>query len=159
MHYTNFTANISSAPYNPTYSIPSLLSKNSTSRYKDLISFQTVPVDITNTGSTSSDYVVLGFLSGSFGPTPYPQKSLVAYTRLHNITGGALQTGYLNLTLGSLARANNDGDVVLYPGDYSLTIDTDTKAMWNFTLTGDPMTLDSWPAPPPFRRNPGNGTM
>lgn len=114
-------------------------------------------MNVKNTGVVSSDYVALGFLSGSFGPTPYPLKSLVAYTRLHNITGGSSQTGTLNLTLGSLARADDAGDMVLYPGDYSLIIDTDAKAAWNFTLTGDAATLDAWPAPPAFG-NPGNGT-
>jgi beta-D-xylosidase 4 len=101
--------------------------------------------------------VILGFLSGSLGPTPYPKKSLVAYTRLHDITAGSSQTGLLNLTLGSLARANDNRDMVLYPGDYNSVIDTDAKAVWNFTLTGDAVTLDSRPAPPPFG-NPGNGT-
>ena len=156
MHYTNFTASIP-APVNSTYSIPSLLSTDSTATYKDLISFQSISVNIINTGSVSSDYVVLGFLSGSFGPEPYPLKSLVAYTRLHNITAGSSQIGNLNLTLGSLARADDRGDMVLYPGDYSLIIDTDAKAMWNFTLTGDAATLDAWPAPPAFG-NPGNST-
>lgn len=158
MHYTNFTASFSSAPSNSTYSISSLLSANSSASYKDLISFQNISVNITNTGPTSSDYVVLGFLSGSFGPIPYPQKSLVAYTRLHNIKTGSSQTGSLSLTLGSLARADDAGDMILYPGDYSLVIDTDAKAIWNFTLTGDAATLDTWPAPPAFG-NPGNGTM
>ena len=158
MHYTNFTADLPSAASNSTYCISSLFSSNSNSTYKDLIPFQTIPVNVKNTGSVSSDYVILGFLYGTFGPMPYPQKSLVAYTRLHNVTAGSSQIGNLSLTLGSLARANDEGDMVLYPGDYSLVIDTDAKAIWNFTLTGDATTLDSWPAPPPFG-NPGNGTM
>lgn len=158
MHYTNFTAALPSYSGNSTYSISSLLSANSSATYKDLIPFQTIPVNVTNTGSASSDYVVLGFLSGAFGPMPYPKKSLVAYTRLHNITTGSSQTGSLSLDLGSLARADGTGDMVLYPGDYSLVIDTDAKATWNFTLEGDAVTLDSWPAPPAFG-NPGNSTM
>jgi beta-D-xylosidase 4 len=157
MHYTNFTAALPSST-NSTYSIPSLLSVNCSATYKDLIPFQTIPVNITNTGVGSSDYVVLGFLSGAFGPLPYPQKSLVAYTRLHNLTAGSSQTADLNLNLGSLARVDDAGDMVLYPGDYTLVIDTDAKAVWNFTLTGDAVTLDSWPTPPAFG-NPGNGTM
>ena len=158
MHYTSFSASMSSGCSNSTYSISSLLAANSSTTFKDLVPFQTIPVNMTNTGSVSSDYVVLGFLSGSFGPTPYPIKSLVAYTRLHNITAGSSQMASLNLTLGSLARVDDAGDVVLYPGDYSLVIDTDAKATWNFTLTGEATMLDSWPAPPPFG-NPGNGTM
>ena len=155
LHYTNFTASLPTG--NPTYSISSLLSGNSTATYKDLIPFKSIPVIVANTGLVSSDYVVLGFLSGSFGPTPYPLRSLVAYTRLHNITAGCSQTGNLNLTLGSLARADDSGDMVLYPGDYSLVIDTDAKAVWNFTLSGSAATLDAWPEPPAFG-SPGNST-
>lgn len=101
--------------------------------------------------------MLLGFLSGNFGPTPYPIKSLVAYQRLHNITSGASQTGSLNLTLGSLARADANGDAVLYPGSYKLGIDVDGSVAWDFTLVGDEATLDSWPAAPAFG-NSGNGT-
>ena len=61
------------------------------------------------------------------------------------------------MTLGSLARVNTDGDVVLYPGSYRLGVDVDGAVAWEFTLVGDEATLDSWPAAPAFR-NPGNGT-
>jgi len=91
---------------------------------------------------------VLGFLTGSFGPAPYPIKSLVAYTRLHGIEAAGNQTGELNLTLGSLGRVDEDGDLVLYPGQYSLVVDIDAKAAWNFTLTGDSAVLDGWPKRP-----------
>ncbi|KAI7269494.1 hypothetical protein KC335_g6367 [Hortaea werneckii] len=52
------------------------------------------------------------------------------------------------MTLGSLARVDDYGNTVLYPGDYSLMIDVQPLAMWNFTLTGEPVTLDNWPQPP-----------
>jgi hypothetical protein len=66
-----------------------------------------------------------------WGPTPYPIKSLISntYTRLHNITARSAQRRSLNLTLGRLARVGNAGDVVIYPDNYSLIIDTDAKAM------------------------------
>ncbi len=115
-------------------------------KYKDLLPFVSIPVTVTNTGTVTSDYVVLGFLSGEFGPQPYPIKSLVAYERLHSITaGGGSQTASLQLTLGSLARADASGDLVLYPGNYSLGIDTDARAAVEFTLTGEATALDSWP--------------
>jgi hypothetical protein len=47
--------------------------------------FVTIPVSVSNTGSISSYYILLSFLSGNLGPTPYPNKSLVAYQYLHNI--------------------------------------------------------------------------
>lgn len=52
----------------------------------------------------------------------------------------------LALTVGSLARADDKGDLVLWPGNYSFFVDIDRKAVWNFTLVGDAAVLDSWPA-------------
>lgn len=113
--------------------------------------FKTFDVDVKNIGSVTSDYVTLGFLAGTHGPAPYPKKRLVAYQRLHNVTCDATQTASLNLTLGSLARVDDMGNKVLYPGDYALLIDTQPLAMVNFTLTGDSVMLDEWPQPPAAR--------
>lgn len=123
----------------------------------DLQHFITIPITVANTGSVTSDYVLLGFLSGTYGPAPYPKKSLVAYQRLHSIKPGQSQTGNLALTLGSLARVDKNGDVVLYPGTYRLGIDVDGSVGWEFTLVGEEAVLDRWPTPPAFG-NPGNGT-
>jgi beta-D-xylosidase 4 len=64
----------------------------------------------------------------------------------------------LILNLGSLARVDDNGDVILYPGQYRLGIDVDGNVGWDFNLVGDTAVLDSWPAPPPFG-NPGNTTL
>lgn len=153
-HYTNFTASIGTLP-TTNYSISSLTS-DCTVTYKDQCAFHTFDIAVKNTGSVVSDYVTLGFLTGSFGPQPYPKKSLVQYQRLHNIQVGATQTAMLNLTLGSLARVDDMGNTVLYPGDYALLIDTQPLAMVNFTLTGDAVTLDEWPQPPAARSQSGD---
>lgn len=150
LHYTNFTASIASGSSNTTYSIFDLTS-GCTETYMDRCAFQTFSVDVQNTGAVTSDYVTLGFLAGQHGPQPYPIKRLAAYQRLHNITAGSTQTAALNLTLGSLARVDDYGNTVLYPGDYALMIDTAPLAMVNFTLTGSPVTLDLWPQPPAAR--------
>ncbi|KAF4636637.1 hypothetical protein G7Y89_g1445 [Cudoniella acicularis] len=148
LHYTNFSAKLES-PASTTYTISSLVPRdieaNAQQPWKDLIPFATVPVTVTNTGKVSSDFVVLGYLTGTFGPTPYPKKSLTAYKRLHGISAGQSQTAQLKLTLGSLARADESGDLYLYPGQYSLVIDNDAKALWNFTLVGEKLLLDAWP--------------
>jgi beta-D-xylosidase 4 len=158
LHYTNlsvsidpsFTAKIS--VFNISSLIPS--AQNSSSPL-DLHPFIGVPVTVANTGSVTSDYVVLGFLAGTYGPTPYPNKSLVAYQRLFSIESGSSQSTTLSLNLGSLARVDNNGDVILYPGQYRLGIDVDGNVGWDFNLVGDAAVLDSWPAPPPFG-NSGN---
>lgn len=142
LHYTTFNAKIT-PPSSNTFEISHLTSNTST--HKDLTPFLTLPISISNTGTTTSDYVALLFLTGSFGPTPYPKKSLVAYTRLHDIKGGASSTAQLKLNLASLARGNEKGDLVLYPGDYKVVVDVDGKDEWSFTLKGEEAVLDRWP--------------
>lgn len=146
MHYTNFTVDVSPLS-SSNYSIADLTA-NCNEMYKDRCAFQNVSVNVHNTGSVSSDYVALGFMAGQFGPAPYPKKSLVNYQRLHDIAAGASATATLNLTLGSLARADEYGNTMLYPGDYALLIDTQPMAMVNFTISGSPVCLDEWPQPP-----------
>ncbi|KAK4545522.1 hypothetical protein LTR36_002872 [Oleoguttula mirabilis] len=154
LHYTNFSAEIggsSPSSYgsssNTSYSISDLMS-GCKEKYLDRCAFQTFSVDVKNTGSVASDYVTLGFLAGQHGPSPYPIKRLVAYQRLHNIAAGQQQQAALNVTLGSLARVDDYGNTVLYPGDYALMIDTQPLSFVNFTLTGDEVMLDKWPQPP-----------
>ncbi|KAI5370575.1 putative glycoside hydrolase, family 3, glycoside hydrolase family 3 domain, immunoglobulin [Septoria linicola] len=155
LHYTNFTAEVqkSASPSsyaNNSYDISSLV-KDCPESYMDRCPFQTFSVDVANTGSVTSDYIALGFLAGTHGPAPHPNKRLVAYERLHNITGGSTATAALNLTLGSLARVDDKGNTVLYPGDYALLVDVQPLTTVNFTLTGEAYTLDHWPQPPEAR--------
>lgn len=156
LHYTNFTASIQkNSSSSKSYKISDLMS-SCNMKYKDQCLFQNVEVDVKNTGSRTSDYVTLGFLGGQHGPEPYPNKRLVAYTRLHNVTADSTQSAKLNVTLGSLARVNEQGHTVLYPGDYALMIDTQPLSTMNFTLTGSPATLDEWPQPPAARFQEGD---
>lgn len=149
LHYTNFSANITSG-LQKSYAIADLMEpcQNSTSIFAlQSCTFTTVSVSVHNDGDTVSDYVALGYLTGTFGPAPHPKKSLVSYQRLFNIAGGASDTSKLNLTLASLARVDKMGNKMLYPGDYSLVIDNDPLASFNFTLIGEQMMLDQWPQP------------
>jgi beta-D-xylosidase 4 len=100
----------------------------------------------------TSDYVTLGFIAGQFGPEPFPNKALVNYQRLHNIAAGSSQTATLNLTLASLARVDENGNKVVYPGSYTLQIDTQPLTSVDFTLTGSQLVVDQWPAPPPYKQ-------
>ena len=146
MHYTNFTATFANSTMS-SYDISSLVSScNAT--YKDQCPFASIPVSVTNTGQMTSDFVTLGFITGTYGPAPYPIKQLVAYQRLFNVTAGTPQMAMLNLTLGSLARVDDNGNMNLYPGSYSLMVDEPTQAMMNFTLTGSQTMLVDWPARP-----------
>ena len=148
LHYTNFSATIQKM--DSSFAIADLMD-GCTEKYKDRCAFQTVNVDVENTGSVSSDYVTLAFLAGEHGPKPYPIKQLVNYTRLHDVEAGSTATARLNLTLGSLSRVDEMGNKVLYPGEYALMIDTQPLAMVNFTLTGDEVMLEEWPQAPAER--------
>ena len=158
LHYTNFSASFgnsmgtgigsySGAPGANSYSIQDLVS-GCKEQYQDRCSFQAFSVEIRNTGSVMSDYSALAFLAGAHGPKPYPNKRLVAYERLHGIAAGSVSTAQLNLTLGSLSRADSKGNSVLYPGDYAVLLDTQPLATVNFTLTGQEAIIDHWPQPP-----------
>lgn len=159
LHYTTFSGEMALPSGNGSvgsFDIASLTANCSGVAYLDLCPFASVPVTVQNTGATTSDYVALLFLGGEFGPQPYPRKTLVAYERAHNITGGSSGQVTLDLTLGSLSRVDEDGNRVLYPGSYSLILDLEPGlAVVNFTLTGDEATLDQWPAAPTGRKGTG----
>lgn len=104
-----------------------------------------MPVAVTNTGNVTSDYVLLAFLKGEYGPAPYPNKSLVAFTRLHDIKPGDTATGTLDVKLGSVARSDADGALTLWPAKYKLVLDIDDRASWDFEITGAASVLDKLP--------------
>lgn len=112
----------------------------------DTVTFATVQARVKNTGRRVSDYVGLLFLSSkNAGPTPRPIKRLVSYSRLHEISVRGSQALDLPLTLGSLARADENGDFVIYPGKYKLTLD---DGIWfTFELKGKAEVVETLPRP------------
>lgn len=147
LHYTNFTTTIAEPESEDDCACWKIsdLTSDCTTDHIDQCPFQTVPVAVSNTGSTTSDFVTLGFIAGDHGPAPHPIKRLVAYQRLHDIPAGEQQTANLTLTLGSLGRRDEKGNLVLYPGNYSLLIDVPTQTTWDFSLEGEEVVLDEWP--------------
>ena len=66
-----------------------------------------------------------------------------------NVTApGQTAKAELPWTLGSLARHDEKGNTVLYPGTYTLTFDEPALAKMTLTLTGTEAILDKWPAAP-----------
>jgi beta-D-xylosidase 4 len=144
LHYTDFSVSVGNFP--STFSIPDIITScNET--YLDLCAFKPLSVTVTNTGQRTSDYVALAFLTGSYGPSPYPVKTLATYGRLFNLTAGQSKTALLPWTLGNLARIDSNGNRVLYSGVYTLLLDQPTIANITFTLTGNDTILDKWPQP------------
>jgi xylan 1,4-beta-xylosidase len=151
LHYTTFLFSWVSTPKR-SYNIGNLI-KSSTKEYIDLSPAAKVVTRVTNTGGLvglSSDYVGLLFIStGDTGPAPYPNKTLVTYSRLHDIAIRDSKDLELSISLGSLARADANGNLVLYPGSYTLTFDIDSKLRFNFKLLGKATVIENFPQNPP----------
>jgi len=86
---------------------------NCTDAFLDLCAFQDIPITVANTGSLSSDFVVLAFVNGNLGPIPYPIKTLATYQRLFKIAAGQSQNARLNMVLGALGRVNSISSCIL----------------------------------------------
>ncbi|EGN93476.1 glycoside hydrolase family 3 protein [Serpula lacrymans var. lacrymans S7.3] len=123
LHYTTFSYKWAKAP-SSTYNIQTLVQSGNLYSYLDLAPFDTFTVNVTNTGNVTSDFASLLFVNGTYGPSPYPNKSLITYARLHDIASGDTASVALGVTLGSIARADTYGNMWLYPGTYQVTLDT-----------------------------------
>ena len=147
LHYTNFTFSWDAVP-ETSYDISEIIN-GANGSFKDTSPFFDVVAKVTNIGgpaNMASDYVGLLFIaSTNAGPAPYPIKSLVAYDRLHDVPVNGTQMLTLPLTLGSLARADENGDLAIYPGDYQLTLDIDAKINVQFSLGGQKTVIESLP--------------
>ncbi|GFG15843.1 probable exo-1,4-beta-xylosidase bxlB [Aspergillus lentulus] len=159
LHYTTFAAVIqghrtsaqsSSARDHSlhlgSYHIKELLADCKT-QFPDLCPLPPVVVNVTNTGSRTSDFVVLGFIATTVGPPPHAAKKLGAYTRLTAVVPQETRSASLYFTLGDLARVTERGDRVLYPGVYKVLIDVPTQSTATLELLGTEATLESWPQP------------
>jgi xylan 1,4-beta-xylosidase len=108
---------------------------------------------VKNTGSTTSDYVALLFaVTSDSGSTPYPIKTLVGYTRASAISPGETRAVAIDVTLGSIARTDNDGNLVLYRGAYKVEVDVGVAGTASvstaFSITGNEWVLDEFPPSP-----------
>jgi len=146
LHYVPFTTEFSKWA-NLSLSIQDLIS-SCKDPHPDTCSIPSLPVAVTNGGNRTSDFVALAFIKGQNGPKPYPLKTLISYARLRDITGGQKKEAELPLTLGNLARHDESGNTVVYPGDYEVLLDEPVQAKMKLTLTGTAAVLDKWPVPP-----------
>jgi beta-D-xylosidase 4 len=152
MHYTTFSQKWTQQlhkSYNIQQLVKQARSSSSTGAIiPDTVPFATVQASVKNTGRRASDYVGMLFLSSkNAGPAPRPIKRLVSYTRAHEIPVRGSQTLDLPLTLGSLARADENGDFVIYPGKYKLALDVDERISFTFELKGEPEVVEALPRP------------
>jgi beta-D-xylosidase 4 len=85
LSYTTWNVSFGSFPLS--FSIRDLIA-NCTDTYPDLCPFWDNPITVANTGVRSFDFVALAFLTGNYGPTPYPIKTLATYQRLFKVAAG-----------------------------------------------------------------------
>ncbi|KAK3954320.1 glycoside hydrolase superfamily [Pseudoneurospora amorphoporcata] len=159
LHYTTFNVSLSLSPLSNStsfsFTIPSLITPCKAT-HLDLCPFSPFSVSITNTGTTTSDYVALLFLSGEFGPKPYPLKTLVSYKRVKDIKPGETRVVSgedIPVNLGAIARVDGNGHTVLYPGTYKFRVDLEGDGLLAgkrdvvVELVGEEKVLDEFPQP------------
>ena len=145
LHFTTFHFSWHTEP-NVNYNIQQLVSAAGDSGPLDRATFDTFQVCIKNIGNRTSDYVALLFLSGDSGPVPRPIKSLISFGRIHDIGAGTSSVLNLNVTLGSVARADERGDFWLFSGSYRLVVDIgDGVLTHEFVLEGQDTRILQWP--------------
>ncbi|KAL8295568.1 hypothetical protein RB597_009295 [Gaeumannomyces tritici] len=150
LHYTNFTPAVTVPPALAAASgvTTSSLLEACRDPHPERCALPPLRVAVANTGRRASDYVALAFVSGDYGPRPRPIKTLAAYARLRGVRAGGSAEADLAWTLGDIARHDEDGNTVLYPGTYKVQIDEPVLATAEFTIAGEPVVLDKWPALP-----------
>ncbi|KAL7894281.1 glycoside hydrolase family 3 protein [Trichoderma sp. SZMC 28014] len=106
----------------------------------------TFTANIQNSGKTASPYTAMVFVrTSNAGPSPYPNKWLVGFDRLATINPGHSSTLSIPVPLNALARADSNGNKIVYPGKYELVLNTDESVKLEFELVGDEVTLENWP--------------
>jgi beta-D-xylosidase 4 len=145
LHYTPFNASFISS--DASLSIQDLL-KNCPNDFPDTCALPQLSINVSNIGNRTSDFVALTFLTTTNGPKPYPIKTLAAYRRIRGIAPGLTINTTLDWTLSNVARHDEMGNTVLYPGKYQILLDEPVQARMSFTLTGTETVLDKWPIPP-----------
>jgi beta-D-xylosidase 4 len=148
LHYTTFHVSWKKSNFG-LYNTGSLAMHASKIAPADTALFDTFTLTVTNTGKVMSDYVALVFLTtDNAGPTPYPIRTLVGYQRVKKIKPGETRKVDIDVTLGSVARTADNGDLVLYPGSYVLQVDVGGKYPTSgFQILGGQKVLDQFPQP------------
>ena len=146
LFYTTFSEqsamNSSSSSYNIT---AAFAAPHTDYEYVEQKPLMTFTARVTNTGNTASDYSAMLFASTTGGPAPRPKKWLVGIDRQGQVAPGGSCTVSFEIPLGVLARADPNGDLTVYPGDYELALNNERSVVYSFSLTGDPVTVAKWP--------------
>ncbi|OGE47696.1 hypothetical protein PENARI_c038G01420 [Penicillium arizonense] len=149
LFYTKFKVSLarSRATSNGTsFDIVKLLSRSHAGyNVAEQLPFMNYTVDVTNAGGLLSDYTAMAFVNTTAGPSPYPNKWLVGFDRLGSIKPHGSQTMSIPISLDNVARTDEFGNRIVYPGRYELALNNERSAVMSFTLTGNATTIAAWP--------------
>ncbi|EAW07155.1 beta-xylosidase XylA [Aspergillus clavatus NRRL 1] len=147
LFYTTFRVSHARAvKIKPTYNIQDLLAQPHPGYiHVEQMPFLNFTVDITNTGKASSDYTAMLFANTTAGPAPYPKKWLVGFDRLPTLGPSTSKLMTIPVTINSMARTDELGNRVLYPGKYELALNNERSVVLPLSLTGKPAVLSKWP--------------
>jgi len=149
LHYTTFHLGWTRSP-SKSFNIQSIMNsaKGNKATPIDIQNFVTLELNIKNTGKVTSDFVATVYLTTKAGPPPFPNSQLVSYTRANAIHPGETRSVQLPVTIGSVARVDDNGNLVLYPGGFEFSVDMPMTLTTPFTLTGQQAEIQAWPQRP-----------
>lgn len=146
--YTTFEEKMAMNGSTTSYNITSLFAESHGAyQYAEEMPLLDFQFSVKNTGKIASDYSAMLFASTTSGPTPRPIKWLVGIDREASIAPGDSHSVSITVPIGSLARADANGNLVVYPGHYELALNTERSLVYNFELTGNAITIAVWPLP------------
>ncbi|KUJ23772.1 xylan 1,4-beta-xylosidase Talaromyces emersonii [Mollisia scopiformis] len=147
LFYTTFDETATSSNASNTFDLGTLASAAHPGyAYIEQVPFVNFTAEVTNTGTTASPYTAMIFANTTnAGPAPYPNKWLVGFDRLATITPQNSSTLNIPIPLGALARVDENGDRVLYPGDYELALNNERSVVVKFSFIGGSAVLEKWP--------------
>lgn len=147
LFYTTFQEKSQMSSMNQTYNISAVNAAPHTGyAYIDEVPVLNFTFTLTNTGEVDSDYTAMLFASTTSGPTPRPIKWLVGVDREANVeANGGSCTVTIPVPLAALARADSNGDLIVYPGSYQLALNNEKSVTYNFELTGSEVPIQKWP--------------
>jgi len=148
LHYTTFSLSWSRSP-TASANIQTIISGTyGNSNPIDTQVFQTLTLNIRNTGKVTSDFVATVYLSTTAGPKPFPNSQLASYARAKSIEPGQTVSVQLPVTIGSIGRIDDNGNLWLYPGNYEFIVDTTAELKASFKLSGKATQITNWPQRP-----------
>jgi len=148
--YSTFSYQTIGAPQDPAnnllaiYDIEDLIQN---ARIDDKITDVEWTVNVTNTGTVTTDVVVLAFVASTSSPPGVspPLNELFDYARVPVLVPGASVVLIFGLSYRVLNHFDEDGHSWLLPGDYHLQINNEKDLKATIRLIGEPALIEDFP--------------